>query len=237
MKPLSATRPLPLALLADGDADNRSMYAASLKSARWEVEEATDGRDALALALTRRPDVIVSDARLPGISGYDLCQLLRQDFSTRLVPIVLVAADDLARDLEHARTSGATSVLVKPCLPETLLREAARLFEQSKALRERSDAARERIPLQFAASERLIERAHATSRRMMSRTHQRGETDTPPVAPPELVCPECDRPLDYRSSQLGGVSAKNAEQWDYFTCAGGCGIFQYRQRTRKVRKV
>src|SRR4051794_19882908 len=148
MKPLSATRPVPLALLADGDGDNRSMYAASLKSARWAVEEAADGRDALALALTRRPDVIVSDARLPGISGYDLCQLLRQDLSTRLIPIVLVAADDLARDLEQARTSGASSILLKPCLPETLLREAARLIEQSKALRDRSDAARDRIPLQ-----------------------------------------------------------------------------------------
>jgi hypothetical protein len=59
----------------------------------------------------------------------------------------------------------------------------------------------------------------------------------PPASPPQLICPDCDRPLDYKSSQVGGVSVRNAEQWDYFICGAGCGTFQYRQRTRKVRKV
>jgi hypothetical protein len=71
----------------------------------------------------------------------------------------------------------------------------------------------------------------------MSRKHRRGETDLPPSSPPELICPDCDRPLDYKSSQIGGVSARNVEQWDYFVCTGGCGMFQYRQRTRKIRRV
>jgi hypothetical protein len=71
----------------------------------------------------------------------------------------------------------------------------------------------------------------------MSRTHLRGETDLPPSSPPDLICPDCDRPLEYKSSQVGGVSERNAEQWDYFSCTAGCGMFQYRQRTRKVRKV
>src|SRR5215210_1849743 len=99
-----------------------------------------------------------------------------------------------------------------------LVEEATRLIEHSRALRERSTQARERIPRQIANSERLIERAQTTSRRMMSRLHLRGETEQPPAAPPQLVCPECDRALEYKSSQLGGVSARNAEQWDYFAC-------------------
>ena len=82
-----------------------------------------------------------------------------------------------------------------------------------------------------------VQKTQRPSRYIMSRTHLRGETDLPPSLPPELICPECDRPLDYKSSQVGGVSARNAEQWDYFVCSGGCGTFQYRQRTRKVRKI
>jgi hypothetical protein len=95
----------------------------------------------------------------------------------------------------------------------------------------------EKIPNQLEHSDRVIEKSRATSRRIMSRTHRRGETDAPPAPPPALVCPDCDRALDYKSSQVGGVSARNAEQWDYFICSRGCGTFQYRQRTRKLRKV
>jgi CheY-like chemotaxis protein len=232
-----ALQPLPLALLADGDADSRAMYAQSLKLSRWVVEEASDGREALAVALTRRPDLIITDTHLPGISGLDLCAILRRDLATRSTPIVLVTSDALAPDLERARIAGATTVLVKPCLPDTLLAEADTLILQSRSLRACSVAARQKIAGPLATSDRLIEKSHAASRRIMSRSYQRGETDLPPSAPPSLVCPSCDQVLDYRSSQLGGVSARNAEQWDYFVCSTGCGTFQYRQRTRKLRRV
>ena len=231
----TAPRPLPLALLA-GDDDSRSMYGQSLTLARWAVEEAADGREALAIALHRRPDVIISDTHLPGISGFDLCSILRRDIATRATPIVLVTSDAQARDLERARRAGATSVLVKPCLPDTLIAEALKLVEESRALRHRSVAMPEKIPGRLASADRLLDTS-AASRRIMSRTHRREETELPPSAPPPLVCPDCDRPLDYKSSQVGGVSARNSEQWDYFVCGGGCGMFQYRQRTRKLRKV
>ena len=63
------------------------------------------------------------------------------------------------------------------------------------------------------------------------------DTTEPPTAAPELVCPTCDQPLKYLKSHVGGVSARHAEQWDYYECAGGCRTFQYRQRTRKLRRV
>jgi hypothetical protein len=55
--------------------------------------------------------------------------------------------------------------------------------------------------------------------------------------PPPLVCPACDRALQYVRSHVGGVSERLPEQWDYYTCHGACGTFQYRQRTRRVRRV
>ena len=43
--------------------------------------------------------------------------------------------------------------------------------------------------------------------------------------------------LRYAKSHIGGVSAKQSEQWDDYECSDGCGSFQYRQRTRKLRKI
>jgi hypothetical protein len=43
--------------------------------------------------------------------------------------------------------------------------------------------------------------------------------------------------LTYERSHIGGVSERNSEQWDYYECPSGCGTFQYRQRTRKLRRV
>jgi CheY-like chemotaxis protein len=230
--PVTSPRPLPLALFADADAGSREMYVEYMKLANWAVVEAADGPSALAVALSRRPDVIVADSRLPGISGYDLCDLLRRDLATRTTPFVLVTSDAMARELEQARVAGATSVMIKPCHPDALLAEAVRLLEASRAPRERRASARGNGPAQGSSPER---RDHTSQR--LSRTHLRGETDVPPSSPPELICPECDRPLDYKSSQVGGVNVRNPEQWDYFLCSAGCGTFQYRQRTRKVRKV
>jgi len=224
--PSPLARPLPMVLLVDQDDDNRAMYGQYMKAANWIVEEAADGRDALAKALALRPELIVTEIRLPGIDGFELCKLLRTDFATRAIPIVVVTGDAYTRDLKLALTAGATSVLLKPCVPEAVLAEAMRLI----------DAAREPGVLAPAAPPPDAEPQEGP-RRGLSRRHVRGETAAPPALPPVLICPQCDFPLDYKSSQVGGVSARNAEQWDYFVCERGCGTFQYRQRTRKLRKV
>jgi CheY-like chemotaxis protein len=222
--PSPLARPLPMVLLVDQDDDNRAMYGQYLKAANWIVEEAADGRDALAKALALRPDLIVTEIRLPGIDGFELCKLLRRDFATRAIPIVVVTGDAYTPDLKLALNAGATSVLLKPCVPEAVLTEAIRLLEATR-------------PQDAPAPPPPEAQPREMPRRGLSRSHVRGETAAPPALPPGLICPSCDCPLEYKSSQVGGVSARNAEQWDYFVCARGCGTFQYRQRTRKLRRV
>src|SRR5438128_3379079 len=99
------------------------MYSEYLKQAHCDTDEAADGRDALAKAIARRPDVIVTETRLPGIDGFELCEILRRDTITRTIPIVVVTADGIPSSTERARTLGADAVLIKPCLPEVLLGE------------------------------------------------------------------------------------------------------------------
>jgi CheY-like chemotaxis protein len=215
------------------------MYGEYLRLANYEIDETADGREALAKALSRRHDVIVTETWLTGIDGYHLCALLRRDPATAQTPIVVVTGDAYEADLARAREAGATAVLVKPCLPETLLAELRRLENRTTVPRRDRTAELQDTGTDTIRPDASIQQPHDTARKKpgLSRAHRRGDTSTPPVHPPALVCPSCDATLIYRRSHVGGVSARHQEQWDYFECPVGCGTFQYRQRTRKLRKV
>jgi CheY-like chemotaxis protein len=229
----------PVTLLVDEDTDTRRMYAEFLSmSTGCGILEADDGRDALAKAISCHPDVIVTETRLPGLSGFDLCALLRRDSSTSGIPIIFVTADALDSDVRRAKRAGADAVLVKPCLPEQLLNEIRWLLERSRELQRRSAKAREAAERQLERSSALLAKSDEHAKRIrLSKAHDRRDTTSPPLSPPTLVCPDCDRPPHYQRSYIGGVSERHPEQWDYYECANGCGTFQYRERTRKLRKV
>ncbi len=238
-RPLAAHLPRPpLTLLVDRDRDTRGMYAEFLKTSAWDIEEAEDGREALAKAIALHPDIVITETRLPGIDGFELCGLLRSDAATRDIPILFVTGDAFDSEVHRAEAVGADALLIKPCLPETLLLEARRLLNLSDELRERGRAVRTRFQAQVQRSNELLAKAHEHTRRVtLSRAHVRQQTTTPTIAPPALTCPLCDKPLTYSRSHIGGVNARSAEQWDYYDCLSGCGAFQYRQRTRKLRRV
>lgn len=229
---------MPIALLVDRDADTRRMYAEFLKGFAYAIDEAEDGREALAKALTRHHDIVITETRLGGINGIELCRLLRRDPATSELPIVFVTGDAFEDDTGRAKSAGADSVLVKPCLPETLMFEMRRLLSESKELRERARVARQNFQQQRDRSERLLSVSREHQRRLtLSRAHVRQQTTAPPEPPPALVCPACDQPLSYERSHIGGVNARSSEQWDYYECSSGCGTFQYRHRTRKLRRM
>ena len=69
---------------------------------------------------------------------------------------------------------------------------------------------------------------------MTNTTREARHTATPETPAPDLICPICDRPLEYRHSIYNGI--KPIERWDWFTCVT-CGAFEYRHRTRRLRPV
>jgi CheY-like chemotaxis protein len=222
-------------LLIDRDRDTRRLYAEYLELGHWTIDEADDGALGLAKALARPPHVIVMEMRLPGISGYELCRILKRDLVTRAIPIVVVTADAYPADVQRAKAAGADAVLTKPCLPDAL---AAELRQQLQRRHDRQQQTADAGGMPPASpSPDTAPRGEPPRARALSRAHQRHDTTAPPVNPPVLICPECDQPLTYRRSHVGGVSARHPEQWDYFSCPAGCGTFQYRTRTRKLRKV
>jgi two-component system phosphate regulon response regulator PhoB len=194
------------------------MYAEYLKVAACEVDEAADGTEALAKATASLPDVVITETRLSGISGYELCARLRREPATAAVTIVVVTADGYAADIERALSAGADSVLVKPCLPDQLAAELRRLLRRSPRQRQPNSKA----PFTKALKAATPEQHYATA--------------SPPFPPPELKCPLCDATLAYRQSRVARRNRRD-EQWDYFECVNGCGLFRYFQRTRRFSRV
>ena len=217
-------RRVPRVLLADADEDARTLYRESLRAAGCDVLDATDGRDALVKALTHAPSVVITETHLPIFDGYELCEILRRDSTTHAVPILVVTNEKRERELDRARDAGADAVIIKPVPPATLLREIERLLHTPP---EPPPA----TPSQPPAS------AGRTRRRTLSTAHARLETTTPPLPPPTLRCPSCDRSLEYVRSHVGGVNGRQREQWDEYKCLPSCGTFVYRHRTRRLRRA
>ena len=147
------------ALLVDRDADTRQMYAEYLKLGSWRVDEASDGREALAKAISLRPDIIVTETRLPGIDGIALCELLRRDVATNTVPVVFVTGDAYPADIERATSAGGDLVLTKPCLPDHLMAELQLVLERAREIHTRAGAVRENARRQLARADEVPEQA------------------------------------------------------------------------------
>jgi len=231
---LASSLPPAVVLIADADAETRALYRDAFARAGCDVVEAADGRDALAKAFPTPPSLVVTELTLPFVNGYALCDLLRRDPLTAGVPILVVTG---AQSVERAEGIGVDALLIKPTAPDSLVREARRLLATPRALYSASSLARGHST---AHEEQSVDRlAPSRTQRGVSyaKAHQRFTTTSPPKSPPALSCPSCDRALKYEKSHVGGVSDRHPEQWDYFVCPSRCGVFQYRQRTRRVRRL
>ena len=86
----------------------------------WEVILAASGSEALSLAATHQPDLILLDVMMPGMDGLTTFTNLRQSDVTREIPVVLVTAKALRREHEQYLNLGVEGVIAKPFDPMTL---------------------------------------------------------------------------------------------------------------------
>jgi response regulator RpfG family c-di-GMP phosphodiesterase len=107
-------------LLVDDEPALRELLRATLEGADVTVDEAASGLEAEARIRRRRPDVIVLDLRMPGMSGVELCRRLKADPRTRDIPIVLLTGAD-PEEARRAQRAGASELVRKPFSPLDLL--------------------------------------------------------------------------------------------------------------------
>jgi CheY-like chemotaxis protein len=107
-------------LVADDDPVARMICAINLKADGFSVIEASNGSEALELARSLRPDLIVTDVEMPACSGFELVESLRRHESTREIPVVFMSGYAHETHKARARRLGAVAFLAKPFNPETL---------------------------------------------------------------------------------------------------------------------
>ena len=121
-------------LVVEDDAGIREMLKYNLSNAGFSVQEASDGASGLRTARTGKPDIVLLDLMLPGMSGFDFCRALRK---TSQVPIIILTAKDSELDKIVGLELGADDYITKPfSVREVLARINAVLRRSSDADRE-----------------------------------------------------------------------------------------------------
>ena len=100
-------------LLVEDDEVLASVYRARLEMEDFEVMEVYDGEQALTAALKYRPDLIILDAMMPKISGFDVLDILRNTPETMNLQIIMLTALSQESDRERAKKLGVDEYLVK----------------------------------------------------------------------------------------------------------------------------
>ncbi len=101
-------------LIADDNEQNCGILQDVLENFSYQVVLAASGDEALELAEQENPDVVLLDVMMPGLSGYEVCQKLRENPSTSHVPVVLLTALSEVEDRIHGYNVGADIFMTKP---------------------------------------------------------------------------------------------------------------------------
>ena len=117
----------PSVLVCDDEPNLRELIRVSLGPG-WAVHEATDGEEALTMARSLEPDLVVLDLMMPRLNGLDVLSRLKADSALRRTRFLVVTAQPAseAEALEH----GADGVIVKPFAPEDLAELATTLISE-----------------------------------------------------------------------------------------------------------
>ena len=122
-------------LIVDDNSDNLKVLTGILKSLGYGVRATPSGAKALAAVELRPPDLILLDVRMPGMNGYEVCDLLKANDSTRNIPVIFISAlDDIADKLKGFQVGGV-DYITKPFYKEEV---AARVEAHVQLLQQRA---------------------------------------------------------------------------------------------------
>jgi len=117
----------PKILVVDDEIFFRSVLRDALKD-QYDIIEGENGDEAISLAKTQKPNLIIIDIEMPVKDGIDACRALKESAETRKIPIILFTSLSKKEDIARGLKVGADDYITKPmCLPEILARVAAHL--------------------------------------------------------------------------------------------------------------
>jgi CheY-like chemotaxis protein len=109
-------------LVAEDETDIRELIAYSLVNiGGFQVVKARNGEEAIELARTELPDLILMDVRMPRMTGVEACAKLKENPDTKDIPVVFLSAMGQEQEIQHGMDVGAMEYILKPFAPEVLM--------------------------------------------------------------------------------------------------------------------
>ena len=107
-------------LIAEDERDIRDLVAFTLRFAGHEVFTAANGEEAVELAPKVNPDLVLMDVRMPRMTGYEACKLMKTNPDLRDIPVVFLSAKGQESEIQQGLDAGAEAYLLKPFAPDQL---------------------------------------------------------------------------------------------------------------------
>jgi len=111
---------IPKILVAEDERDIRELIGFTLRFAGFDVTLTKNGAEALEQAPELKPDLIMLDVRMPQMTGYEACRMLKTNPDTSSIPVVILSAKGQDGEIQEGIDSGADHYIVKPFAPDEL---------------------------------------------------------------------------------------------------------------------
>jgi len=108
-------------ILITDDEENIRLLVSNMLGKDYIVLEASDGREAVDMARSQQPDLILMDILMPKMDGYTACNKVKKDPLTRAIPVVMLTAVDHELNVKLSQEMGANGYITKPFTPRDLL--------------------------------------------------------------------------------------------------------------------
>ena len=118
-------------LVAEDERDIRELIGHALRFAGFEVVLVSNGTEALEQTVLEQPDLVILDVRMPKMTGYEVCQRMKENPATRSIPVVFLAAKGQESEIEQGMAVGAEAYILKPFGPEELANQVRQILLRS----------------------------------------------------------------------------------------------------------
>lgn len=119
-------------LVAEDERDIRDLIAFTLRFAGYEVITANNGEEAVQLTRQEIPDLVLTDVRMPKMTGYEACRLIKAEPATQHIPVVFLSAKGQEAEVQSGLDAGGDEYLLKPFAPDQLTRKVAEILSKPK---------------------------------------------------------------------------------------------------------
>lgn len=115
-------------LIAEDERDIRDLIAFTLRFAGHEVFAAANGEEAVEMAPKVNPDLILMDVRMPRMTGYEACKIMKANPDMKDIPVVFLSAKGQENEIQQGLDVGAEEYLLKPFAPDQLTKRVKEIL-------------------------------------------------------------------------------------------------------------